>query len=245
MLLVVNIRKVLINIQEKVEIAVFLEDDLEENDINLIGNSIRNMKNIANVRFVNKDEAILEFVKDPEIAKQVAILETNPLPSAFYVRVKDKSYEAVQNVVFEIDSIHGIEDIRFAEKKVQRLERLLKYVYFGGGLIGFFCIAIVFILLRYVSKISSFYRKMEIGVLHSLGASDTFISVTLVFEGIILGIIASILGVTSVWTIFLVFSTQLPRIIFLPYDYMAMLCIVGVLLAVIAKGRVIKKCLKV
>lgn len=144
-----NLRGVLKDLSKRVELIVFLKPDLTPRQAQEIQRHVMALPNIQEVHLRSKEEALMEFLKDGQLAPEVHLAGTeNPLPSSLEVRLKERSPQSVASAEKRLKVIKGIEEIislsgevkslLAMENHLKRLVRTLK----GVLLISFLGLAV-------------------------------------------------------------------------------------------------------
>ena len=120
MLIVVNVNKIIANGIQCGNCRLSLDGA----DVADIGDRIIRLEGVEEVRFVSKDEGLVEFGKSLGDEELLAGLEgdANPLPDVF--RIKAVSADIVPQLAEEIGAIEGVEFADYGEELVSRLLNL-------------------------------------------------------------------------------------------------------------------------
>jgi len=116
----------------------------------------------------------------------------NPLPYMIEVTAKDP--RKVGELAEQIRRINGIRKVRNAEedyKRVRTIADLIKALGIVGAVV--LCITTVFIISNAI-RLTLFARRHEIRIMQLVGATNWFIRVPLVLEGIVLGAIGALIA---------------------------------------------------
>ena len=117
--------------------------------------------------------------------------EENPLANAFYVSVEDES--RIAETARDIYSIEGVETAAYGGSSVVQLVELLK----TARRITFFLVLLLVLLALYLIyntiRATIYSRKDEIGIMRTVGATSSFIRVPFELEGILIGLLGSLL----------------------------------------------------
>lgn len=116
-----NLSNSLSELYERVEIVAFIDDKLNDNQKNELIKKIENIKTIDRIKYTSKTEAMDEFRKNPEFAKQIKILGENPLPATIDIYLKKRDPETVKKIAEEIKVLNGIEDIYYTSIEAENL----------------------------------------------------------------------------------------------------------------------------
>lgn len=216
-LLVYNIDVNLDSIGNLNQIVVFCDKDSSEAEVTAIGEKIRKLDNIESVEFVSKADG-LEWLKEKNDVYSDVTTENNPLPDKYVISYADT--EKVPELDYQLKQIDGIWKINNRLDLASSIESLksgvmLVFVWF----LVILGIVSVFIIINTI-KLSVFSRKNEISIMRYIGATGWFISLPFVFEGIIIGLISSVIAYFIEWYIYSYIEN-------LVYTDLQMLSIVG------------------
>jgi len=198
LILVLNINNVAIIAKEQFdEIQVFLEDDLEQEEIDRIGESISSYDGVLSIIYQSKEQALEVMKKEwGDEGYLLEGLEANPLPSSYIIQLED--IEHADSVVNSIKGLTGIEEIKYFRDIVNNLMNIANFVRIGGlVVIGILMFISIFVISNTI-KITVAARKREINIMKYVGATNGFIRGPFIIEGILLGVIGSGLSVLAI-----------------------------------------------
>ncbi len=212
LILLLNINMMIDTIDAQNVIMVYIEDGADGQMIGDLGDEIRKIDAVASYEFVSKDDAY-EKILD-EIGESSAYLEgldTNPLPDAYRVTVGDMlRFSQVADELRELENVLRVrENSDFAEQLAQTR---MSVTYISGGIIILLLIVSLFIISNTI-KITMFNRRLEISIMKSVGATNTFIRLPFVIEGMLLGIISGFLAFFAVWGVYSLSATTITSMI--------------------------------
>lgn len=199
LLLVLNANNIATNLESSVEISVFLKDKTTPAQVKDLEDKLRAMPDVVQVEFVTKQRALEEMKKSFGDKKDIlaGLEEKNPLPDAF--RVKTRTVEQVAPLARQMESLAQVDQVRYGQGVVEKLLALSRWVRTAGlvtmVLLG---IAAVFLIATTI-RLSVFARRKEIGIMKFLGATNWFVRVPFLLEGMILGLAGSLLAVVAVY----------------------------------------------
>lgn len=184
-------------LSQNMVIVFFLEKNLSTPELRSIEQRIKASPAIVEVEFVSSERAQERFVQNfPELRDILRNLNINPFPSSFEATLQEKvtMSDEVLNIISDVRAVKGVEDVQFNwdwVEKMQSLSRLVKAVgFFLGGILIFAS----FFIISNVIRLNVFSRKIEIEILRLVGATNTFIRLPFLLEGIILGVLGSVLS---------------------------------------------------
>ncbi|AYE34143.1 permease-like cell division protein FtsX [Clostridium septicum] len=194
-LLALNFNKAIEDVASKVEIKVFLKDDIKLVDQREIEVKLNEQQGIKDVIYESKDEAFLNFkesLSNNEGLLQGYDLQNNPLPSSFIVKLQDPDY--AESVGDAVKSMTGVESIENQRDLINKISSVVKgFQAIGLVLFGIFAGVSVFLITNTI-KIAVYSRRREVGIMKFVGATDWFIRWPFIIEGIIIGSIGSLLS---------------------------------------------------
>lgn len=175
------------------ELVVYLYDDASQEKIDAIDSFIKQNQNIASYDFVSKEEALEEQMG--YLGEYGSLLESyqgdeNPLPASF--RCKVKNLETIQQTSDELSRLDGVEMLSTPTELASVLITIKNAAFYGG--IGVLAI-LVFVSIVVISntiRLTVFARRKEIGIMKFVGATNGFIRLPFIVEGVIIGTIAAV-----------------------------------------------------
>lgn len=196
LLLFLNVNRIASTIESQVQIAVYLEDDLEQAEIRTIGSAIQKIDGIESLEFVSKDQAFAQLKQ--RLGDQSYLLDAldgNPLPNSFEIVMKNA--RLVPETARKISAIEGIEEVKYGRDVVDNLFEITEMVrVVGFMLVVLLTIATIFIISNTI-RLTVFARRREIAIMKYVGATNRFIEIPFLLEGIILGSIGGVISAFS------------------------------------------------
>ncbi len=236
-LITLNVATVVDEIGGENVTRVFLKQEVTDLEAVYIQDEIGKISNVSNTEFVSKDDAIMEYEDTlrEDIFSQM-LGEGNPLPNAVDVTLTDLSlYDETIAQITAIDGVDSVRDTREIASKLTSLSTLVSsmslWIVLALSLISIFIISNTI-------RMTMYSRRFEISIMKSVGATDTFIRIPFVFEGMIIGLISGVIGSLLLTLVYDAVMKGVQNIIqfkFIPYDNLA----IYVWLAFIASGMLI------
>ncbi|MGL6016818.1 MAG: permease-like cell division protein FtsX, partial [Selenomonadaceae bacterium] len=165
LIVVLNLNKMASSLESQVQISVYLEDDLNAKQIDRVGDRIKNLQGVDDVTYIAKEKALERFKERLGEQKFLlsAISETNPLPNAYEVTVKEPQF--VKTTAEAIHEFDGVESAKFGQDVVEHLFDLTRLIrIFGLSIIGVLAVATVFIISNTI-RLTVFARRKEIAIM--------------------------------------------------------------------------------
>lgn len=177
------VRNVTLNWEAKVEISVYLRDDATSNEIRALETQIAAYDEVDYVEFVSKEEAYNEFRE--RYRNQPEFYETLPrdaLPASLRIKLLDA--KMTEEVAARIQGAPGVDDIRFGGDIIKRLlqvNSLLRTITFAMSLVLMIAAAG---LIANAIRLAVYARRDEIGIMKLVGATNWFIRIPFMLEGV-------------------------------------------------------------
>lgn len=168
-----------------------------EEEAKALCDEIAKLDNVASVTYVSPEEG-LESVKKSMLEGQESYFSFldekngNPMSGAAKIQMKDMS--RFDETVEQIKKFDGISDIQSQSDLAEKITVIKK----GIGIAGFWIIAILMVIaLVIVSntiRVTMYNRKLEISIMKAVGATDSFVRIPFVVEGMLIGVVSALIA---------------------------------------------------
>ncbi|MBP7331960.1 MAG: Cell division protein FtsX [Firmicutes bacterium ADurb.Bin373] len=199
LLLVMNANNIAANLESSLEISAFLRDETTPDEIQDLENKLAGRPEITSVVFVSKEQALEEMKENLNAQEDIlaGLEEKNPLPNT--LRIKTATAEQVASLAAELQMYDQFDEVRYGQGIVEKMMALSKWVRTAGlvtmVLLG---IAAIFLIATTI-RLSVYARRKEISIMKFLGATNLFVQLPFILEGMMLGLIGSLLAVAIVY----------------------------------------------
>ena len=204
-----NINSLVDRIEDENVIMVYVSDNATDADVTAMGDELKGMSNVDKVEFVPKEEAWQEQLETMEDAQAEFFTEIStdiPLPDAYKVTVKDLNQ--FSQTVKEVKTLNGVDTVRENTDLAQKLDTISR----GVSIIAIVIIAVLFAISLFIIsntiKLTVYSRRLEISIMKSVGATNSFVRLPFVVEGMILGIVSGVVSLGVVWGIYALATNQ-------------------------------------
>ena len=198
---VANFQYILKTAQDGVAVTVFFDEGISEERIAQIGNEIQQRSEVDHINFISADEAWNSF-KDEYLGEYADGFTENPLADSanYEIYIKDVSMQA--SLVSYLEGVEGIRMVNQSEITANTLDGINRLVgYVTVGIIVLLLFVSVFLIGNTVT-IGISVRKEEINIMKYIGATDFFVRCPFVIEGMIIGLIGSLVPLGIVYLIY-------------------------------------------
>ncbi|MEG1276854.1 MAG: permease-like cell division protein FtsX [Cellulosilyticaceae bacterium] len=188
-----NIDYILGQIETQMGITTYINNDVSEERTSEIASQIQSIPHVIELEYISKEKALEIFAGDQEsntLFEQFK--DDNPLPASFELQVDEvENQEAIVQVLSNIPELQ----ITYFEKETDMFIVMNKSIkLLSVGVIG--CLIIIALLLiTNTIKLTVYVRRREINIMKYIGATDAFIRLPFLVEGITIGIIGCVIPI--------------------------------------------------
>lgn len=187
-----SLTQALKSVENKNSITVYLKKEVTYSETFEIGKKIEVIPNVLNCEYYSSDQASEKYREVLGGLYSVLQKSGNPFPEAFHITMHDLS--KYKETVEKLESIEGVDSVSDRSETAQRLSDLSKLISNAGiwtvcllGLIS------IFIIMNTI-RLTMHNRRLEISIMKSVGATNSFICAPFVVEGVIIGIVSAIIS---------------------------------------------------
>lgn len=254
-----NIDDVTKKLKEDLSIVVFISNEADNFDITSLETQIKGIDNVDPdyVKYQSKSEIKKDMMDSSETFSNIMSDwddEENPLQNIYIVKVLDAN--KISETATAIKNLSNVSLVKYGEGMVEQLLKAFNGVQkFSFAAVIALVIVTIFLIINTI-KLTIFSRKREISIMRLVGASNLSIKLPFVFEGMLIGIIGSIVPIGLVvygyYYLFDVLNGKLLTDIFTlvpPRDIVfkigLFIFIIGGIVGMIGSSSAVKKYLKV
>lgn len=191
-------------IEDQNVVMAFFKDELTREEALNATQKIGKLDNIKSCEFISKEEGLLrsqQKMGDEYIPLFQWVGDENPLPDGCQITVDD--LDRFDQTLLAIRTIDGVETIRQQREVVSKLSAIRSIINIVGVWVIGLLLIIALVIVSNTIKITMYTRKLEINIMKAVGATDRFIRLPFVIEGMLLGVIA---GITSTGILYLLYK---------------------------------------
>lgn len=197
--IMLNLNKVATDLENDVEIRVMIDIIPEEAEAKLaedqLMDEIHSLPDVAEVTYSSKEAELDNLIKD--FGDELSLFEqNNPLYNVLYVKAVDPLKTA--EVAKQIDSFDNTKKVVYGEGKVEKLFNYLAIARNIGLVLILGLLFTAMFLISNTIRITIIARKDEIEIMKLVGATNSFVRIPFVLEGMWLGIVGSIIPIVTI-----------------------------------------------
>ena len=185
-------------VEGDVTIVAFLDLDVTDDEIKEIYNKIISLDNVEvkNVKFIDKMAISEDMMKSSDTLKSVMYKytrEDSPIQDTYQIKVTD--INLIHKTADEIKEIDKVSLVKYGEGMVEQLVSVFDIVRKVSIGVVIALIVVTAFLITNTIKITIMSRKKEIEIMRLVGASNINIKLPFIFEGLLLGLLGSIVPI--------------------------------------------------
>ena len=256
-----NVQSTMQQLERSVGISVFFKEGISKEQKDKIGKEIRQKEDIATMRYVSAEEAWESYKKDVFQGNEELLSGfegKNPLKESDSYEITLKEVKSYQKVVSHLQKIDGVRKVRYSEGAAEGMTKINTMGSYIAGAIILILMAVSIFLVSNTVSVGIAVREEEIAIMKLIGARNGFIKAPFRAEGMIIGVIGSIIPIAVIFygyegiiqwindkfhvvTVFMKFVPRNEIMIYL----LPLALIVGLVIGFIGSSITIRKYLKV
>lgn len=199
---ILNFQNVVHTAEEGVSVTVFFKDGTTQEEMEQIGVQIRARDEVSEAKFISADEAWAEWAPENIGEDYNEIYTENPLEGMDNYEIYMNDVSKQESLVTWLESIPQVDRVQHSEVAATTLTGVNALVaYTSVGIIAILLAVSVFLINNTV-MIGISVRKSEIEIMKYIGATDFFVRSPFVIEGILIGLIGSLLPLGLIYVLY-------------------------------------------
>ena len=189
-----NVSSFTYSIEDSLQIYATIEDTVSEEEINALQSEIEAMDHVVNVTFSDKEQELENYIGNNEDEASQRLFEAysgegNPLKNAFIIEVDSgNNLEEVSATLQEREAAYGGDSVIM-------LVRAMDGIRIAGGIFVIALSVLAIFLISNTIKSAIYSRNNEISIMRNVGATNGFIKMPFMIEGMVIGMIGAIVPI--------------------------------------------------
>ncbi len=252
-----NVTQMTEKIEKDLTMIVFVDNQATDDEIKNVRNEIEHIENIDSIVYRSKEEIKNNMSSENETFKTIMDNwsdEENPLQSTYILKVKDIKH--IKETATTLKNINKVTLVKYGETMVDRMISVFDMIKKCCWIIVISLIIVTIFLITNTIKITIFSRRNEINIMRLVGTSNTVIKLPYLFEGLLLGIMGSLLPILltifgytyfyeSMGGVVLSNLVELTKPNLIIYKTSLALLVIGGLVGMFASAKAVRKYLKI
>lgn len=209
-----NINHIVDDIKSEQGFQVFVKVDATQDEIEQFGEEIRKIPGISTVEYISKEDG-LNSMKE-RLKDQQGVLDgfnVEAFKASYLVKVSDLTQS--KDIQEQIKKIPNYAKITSSDETVSALINIANGIRIVTGVVLILLIVISIFIIANTIKLTVHARRKEISIMKYVGATNSFIRWPFIVEGMVIGIIASIISIVIVGGTYNLISQKLVDVAFM------------------------------
>ena len=199
-LLSLNINALIKDLENQNEIVVFVDESLSDEAMARdLQRNIEAVDNVASAQFVSRGEAMDSFMSKYDASLMEGIDE-DVFRHRFVVRLNDIAY--MSQTKTELEAIRGVAKVNAHLDYAKNFVTIRNVVSIVSLVLIVMLIFVSFFIMTNTIKLATFGRREEIAIMKMVGATNGFIRLPFVIEGLVLGMLGGGIAFLAEWGLY-------------------------------------------
>ena len=203
-----NVNHFVDNLKLQQGFQVFMKEDATQEEMDKVKEDIRALDGISTIEFVSKEQG-LNTMKE-KLKDEKGVLDgfnVQKIKASYIVKVTD--LERSKTIQSEVEKIDNVVKITNSNETAMKLISIAKVIRIATGVILLLLIIISTFIISNTIKLTVHARRKEISIMKYVGATNSFIRWPFIVEGIVIGIISSIISIIIVGGTYNIITTKM------------------------------------
>jgi cell division transport system permease protein len=206
--IVLNFSYILRNVETNVGITVFFNEDVDQAGIDRIGSEISSQTDmVKEMRYVSADEAWASFSAkyfsgNEEAAEGWRNNNDNPLANSAHFEVYPNNIEQQDKLVSYIQGLDGVRQVNQSEQASTTLSTMNRLIATISIIIILVLLVVSAFLINNTVTVGINVRKEEIAIQKLIGATNAFVRLPFILEGILIGLIGAAIPLIIIYFVY-------------------------------------------
>ncbi len=192
-IILLNVSTLVKDFEKQNVVVAFVKEDIEESAVYKVGTDLQMIPDVIGVEFVSKEDGYTQLLEEFEVEEGLfdGIIE-NPLPHSY--RISTSNLENFSETLALIEQVDNVESVRESQELVNQITTLQSSITAICVVLGIVMAVVSMFIISNTIRITMTSRKIDITVMKSVGATNTFICWPFMIEGIFIGLISGIVA---------------------------------------------------
>ncbi|WP_070328677.1 permease-like cell division protein FtsX [Exiguobacterium aurantiacum] len=198
-LVMFNVNEISENVENDVEIQVFVTRTAEEANVEKLGENLEQIPGVASVTFSSKEDELENFRNQlGEDANAYGTVEKdNPLHDRYIVKAADPLN--TETVADAVQSLENVDKVTYGQDYIDKMFAFFNGIRIGGLVLIVGLTLMAMFLISNTIKMTIFSRRREIEIMRLVGAKNSFIRWPFFIEGLLLGVLGALIPIAVIY----------------------------------------------
>jgi cell division transport system permease protein len=176
-----------------VELSIFMKPEASAQELEAVGRQLAAMPEVGTSRYVSKPEAFEEFrqifANEPDLRDSLTV---DQVPPSY--RVVPKEAEQTRLIGERFQDTAGVLRVSYAKEEVDALVSVTNFLQIMLWAVALVLLLAASLLILNTIRMAIFARRREVGIMKLVGATNWFIRIPFMLEGMIQGLVGAALA---------------------------------------------------
>ena len=203
-LILYNLHVMILDLEQENEILVYIDENYS------VGSQINLISNVHEAKFVSRQQALDEFIDTQNDAALFDGIEADTLRDRFVVTLEDNSL--ITQTKEMLKQIDGVDEVSAHDEIANGFQTVQKVLNIAAMVIIVVLFVVSMFIISNTIKLAMYSRSQEIAIMKMVGATNSFIRLPFVVEGLILGFISSLVAFFLEWGLYDFLASKIAQI---------------------------------
>lgn len=241
-----NLRVYVDTWKSQIQVTAYLNSAVTDEQLQSMEQAIAGYPEVHELHYTSKDEALAVLKQAfPDQSTAIEGLQENPLPASIDIHLKEEfqTLEQIEFVAAKVERIPGVDEVEYGKSWLEGYVQFLRFVKAAALAVGTVIVLATVFIISNTIKLTVYARKEEIEIMRLVGATNGFVRTPFFLEGIMQGLLGSVLalgilsGCFKLFTHWItqssIFPLHLLSLSFLPPPYVVCIVLGGMLTGVL------------
>ncbi len=192
-IILLNVSTLVKDFEKQNVVVAFVKEGIEDSAVAKVGTDLQIIPDVIGVEFVSKEEGYAQQLEEFGVEEGLfdGIIE-NPLPHSY--RISVGNLENFTNTLALIEQVDNVDSVRESQELVNQISTLQSSITAICVVLGIVMAVVSMFIISNTIRITMTSRKIDIQVMKSVGATNTFICWPFMIEGIFIGLISGVVA---------------------------------------------------
>lgn len=181
-----------------VELSIFMKAEASEQELEAVDRQLKAMPEVSRFRYVDKASAYEEFrqifANEPDLRDSLTV---DQVPPSY--RVVPKEAEQTRLIGERFNNTAGVLRVSYAREEVDALVSVTNFLQIMLWAVALVLLLAASLLILNTIRMAIFARRREVAIMKLVGATNWFIRVPFMLEGMVQGVAGAAMAFGVVW----------------------------------------------
>ena len=207
LLILFNLNEMIVDLEQENEMLVYIDESYSEAKAKSVGSQLNLISNIREAKYVSRDEALDSFVEEMDSDAMFNGLDASTFRDRYVVTLEDNSL--MKETEAQIRAVDGVSDVNAPYEIINGFQTVQKVLNIASAVIIAVLFVVSLLIISNTVKLAMYSRSEEIAIMKMVGATNAFIRLPFVIEGLVLGAVGGGIAYLLQWGLYSVLTDKI------------------------------------